>query len=159
MAQILFFGALLSAIKSCASATLLAPSVTFTENILRPATAPSHRPPAAVLDAGGDADLHAAGHLLRHVFHGQHLQDGRERLPDHLVSAFVPLVCGLYWRRATNQGALLSIFWASPCGWRCIWPGATPLCAGPLAGLIASAVGMVVGSLIETVRPHDIHSA
>src|ERR1700682_5099866 len=36
-AQIMFFGALLSAIKSCASATLLAPSVTFTENILRPA--------------------------------------------------------------------------------------------------------------------------
>jgi Na+/proline symporter len=35
-AQIMFFGALLSAIKSCASATLLAPSVTFTENILRP---------------------------------------------------------------------------------------------------------------------------
>src|SRR6185436_8295573 len=36
-AQVMFFGALLSAIKSCASATLLAPSVTFTENILRPA--------------------------------------------------------------------------------------------------------------------------
>ena len=35
----MFFGALLSAIKSCASATLLAPSVTFTENILRPAFA------------------------------------------------------------------------------------------------------------------------
>src|SRR6202000_1461797 len=37
IAQIVFFGALLSAIKSCASATLLAPSVTFTENILKPA--------------------------------------------------------------------------------------------------------------------------
>jgi solute:Na+ symporter, SSS family len=35
-AQIIFFGALLSAIKSCASATLLAPSVTFAENIIRP---------------------------------------------------------------------------------------------------------------------------
>src|SRR6185369_11151346 len=35
-AQVMFFGALLSAIKSCASATLLAPSVTFTENILKP---------------------------------------------------------------------------------------------------------------------------
>ncbi|QJR16791.1 sodium:solute symporter family protein [Usitatibacter palustris] len=34
-AQIMFFGALLSAIKSCASATLLAPSVSFSENILR----------------------------------------------------------------------------------------------------------------------------
>ena len=33
--QVLFFGALLSAIKSTASATLLAPSVTFTENIWR----------------------------------------------------------------------------------------------------------------------------
>ncbi|MEQ1657484.1 MAG: sodium:solute symporter family protein, partial [Hylemonella sp.] len=33
--QVLFFGALLSAIKSCASATLLAPSVTFVENIWR----------------------------------------------------------------------------------------------------------------------------
>ena len=31
----MFFGALLSAIKSCASATLLAPSVTFAENIVR----------------------------------------------------------------------------------------------------------------------------
>src|SRR5437868_455951 len=34
-AQIMFFGALLSAIKSCASATLLAPSVSFSENILK----------------------------------------------------------------------------------------------------------------------------
>ncbi|MDU0220423.1 sodium:solute symporter family transporter, partial [Escherichia coli] len=33
--QVFFFGALLSAIKSTASATLLAPSVTFTENIWR----------------------------------------------------------------------------------------------------------------------------
>src|SRR5690606_6537405 len=35
LAQVLFFGALLSAIKSTASATLLAPSVMVTENILR----------------------------------------------------------------------------------------------------------------------------
>src|SRR4029079_16956886 len=35
-AQIMFFGALLSAIKSCASATLLAPSVSFSENIMKP---------------------------------------------------------------------------------------------------------------------------
>lgn len=35
IAQVMFFGALLSAIKSCASVTLLAPSVTFAENIVR----------------------------------------------------------------------------------------------------------------------------
>jgi SSS family solute:Na+ symporter len=33
--QILFFGALLSAIKSTSSATLLAPSTSFVENILK----------------------------------------------------------------------------------------------------------------------------
>ena len=34
-AQVVFFGALLSAIMSCSAATLLAPSVTFSENIIR----------------------------------------------------------------------------------------------------------------------------
>jgi SSS family solute:Na+ symporter len=34
-AQVLFFGAVLSAIMSCSSATLLAPSVTFAENVVR----------------------------------------------------------------------------------------------------------------------------
>ena len=34
-AQIMFFGALFSAIKSCASATLLASSVTFTKSCTR----------------------------------------------------------------------------------------------------------------------------
>ena len=34
-AQVLFFGAVLSAIMSCSSATLLAPSVTFAENIVK----------------------------------------------------------------------------------------------------------------------------
>ena len=35
VAQVVFFGALLSAIMSCSSATLLAPSVTFAENIMK----------------------------------------------------------------------------------------------------------------------------
>ena len=34
-AQVIFFGAVLSAIMSCASATLLAPSVAFSENIVK----------------------------------------------------------------------------------------------------------------------------
>ena len=34
-AQIIFFGAVLSAIMSCSSATLLAPSVAFSENIIK----------------------------------------------------------------------------------------------------------------------------
>ena len=61
-AQVMFFGALLSAIKSCASATLLAPSVTFTENILKPMLGEQAvRSSAAVLDAHGHPVFHGAG--------------------------------------------------------------------------------------------------
>ena len=69
-----------------------------------------------------------------------------------LVSAFVPLVCGIYWSRSTNQGALVSIFmgvsvWISV---HLLGPD-DPLVPAQLAGLIASAIGMVVGSLLPQV--------
>jgi len=64
-----------------------------------------------------------------------------------LVGAFVPLVFGLYWKRASTQGAIASIvlgigFWLLLL--------ATPLGAqfpAQLAGVLAALVGMVVGSL------------
>ncbi|MGH8737494.1 MAG: sodium:solute symporter family transporter [Burkholderiales bacterium] len=75
LAQIMFFGALLSAIMSTASGTLLAPSVTFTENVLK--------------------------RFLR--------KDLSDRQMLCTMRAVVPLVAGLYWKRANSQGALLSI--------------------------------------------------
>jgi Na+/proline symporter len=68
-----------------------------------------------------------------------------------LVGAFWPLVCGLYWKRATTQGAALSVvlglgvwllFLASPLG------KAFP---AQLAGLIAGGVGIFAGSLAPQV--------
>ena len=79
-AQVMFFGALLSAIKSCASATLLAPSVTFTENILRPALQAPRRPADAAPDAHRRPLLHGAGHAVCAQLAAVDLQDGRERL-------------------------------------------------------------------------------
>jgi Na+/proline symporter len=37
-----------------------------------------------------------------------------------LVGAFVPLVFGLYWKRATTQGAIAPWRWALACGC-CSW--------------------------------------
>jgi hypothetical protein len=48
------------------------------------------------------------------------LVSGAYQVP--LVGAFVPLVFGLYWKRATTQGALLhrgAWAWGSGC---CLWP-------------------------------------
>ena len=146
--QVFFFGALLSAIKSTASATLLAPSVTFTENIWR-----QFRP------AGSDREnlltmritvLLFSAAVLAYAIRMQgtpiyELVSGAYQVP--LVGAFVPLVCGLYWQRATTQGAVASVvlgigvwllFLNMP------WGEEFP---AQLAGVLASFVGMLAGSL------------
>ena len=64
-----------------------------------------------------------------------------------LVAAFVPLAAGIYWKRATTQGAL-----AASIAGLVVWIGmeiSAPDAAVPpqLAGLLASVLGMVSGSL------------
>lgn len=152
-AQVMFFGALLSAIKSCASATLLAPSVTFTENILKPMLA--HRLT--------DRELLRAMRMVTLVFtvlvtlYAINSKASIFKMVENayqitLVMAFVPLVAGVYWKRATTQGALAAIF----CGlsvWLAIliFGGDDPFFPAQFAGVIASAVGMIAGSLLPSV--------
>jgi SSS family solute:Na+ symporter len=70
-----------------------------------------------------------------------------------LVGAFVPLVMGLYWSRATTQGAIVSL--AAGIGtWLVFFPQVSGLgehFPGQLAGLVAAFAGMVVGSLAPQV--------
>jgi solute:Na+ symporter, SSS family len=157
-AQVMFFGALLSAIKSCASATLLAPSVTFTENILRPMI--------------GKMSDHKLLRLMRIVtltftvlvtLYAINSKLSIFKMVENayqitLVMAFVPLACGVYWKRATNQGALLSIFLGLTTWLAILIVGPEdPFLPAQFAGVIASAVGMVAGSLMPTYFGHEIH--
>ncbi|WP_374244648.1 sodium:solute symporter family protein [Zoogloea sp.] len=155
-AQVMFFGALLSAIKSCASATLLAPSVTFTENILRPAL--PHLTDKKLLFWMRVVTL---VFTVLVTFYAMFSKASIFKMVENayqvtLVAAFVPLLCGLFWRRATNQGALVSIV----CG-IAVWLGVhlaggdDPFVPAQLAGLVASVVGMIAGSLVRQWVPHD----
>ncbi|MDO8768454.1 MAG: sodium:solute symporter, partial [Burkholderiaceae bacterium] len=69
-----------------------------------------------------------------------------------LVGAFVPLVFGLYWKRGSTQGAMLSIVLGVATwmlfSWATSWSEAFP---AQLAGLLAALVGMVAGSLLPQV--------
>jgi Na+/proline symporter len=65
-----------------------------------------------------------------------------------LVGAFIPLVFGLYWRRATTQGALASVVLG--LGTWLFFIVTPPLAQAfpqQLAGLLAALVGMLAGSL------------
>ena len=146
--QVLFFGALLSAIKSTASATLLAPSVTFTENIWRqfsPRTSDRQE-----LRTMRITVLVFSMFVLGYAIYSQgtpiyEMVSGAYQVT--LVGAFVPLVFGLYWNKASTQGAIVSIvlglltwglFLATPLGME--FPA-------QLAGVLAGLLGMVAGSL------------
>ena len=146
--QVLFFGALLSAIKSCASATLLAPSVTFTENIWR-----QFRPRQSDKQELRTMRITVLVFSLLVLGYAIYMQgtsiyemvSGAYQVP--LVGAFIPLTFGLYWQRATTQGAIFALvlglltwmlFLVTPAGNE--FPA-------QLAGVLASLTGMLVGSL------------
>ncbi|MDE2117650.1 MAG: sodium:solute symporter family protein [Betaproteobacteria bacterium] len=152
-AQVMFFGALLSAIKSCASATLLAPSVTFSENILKPML--GHR-----------LSDRRMLHTMRGVtvvftilitLYAMNSKASIFKMVENayqitLVMAFVPMVAGVYWKRSTTQGALAAIF----CGlsvWLSIliFGPEDPFVPAHFAGMIASIIGMIVGSLLPSI--------
>ena len=157
-AQIMFFGALLSAIKSCASATLLAPSVSFSENILKP-----------FFPHLSDKGFLKLNRIVLFVFTClvtffamnsesdiYHMVENAYKVT--LVGAFVPLTLGLYWKRATDLGGMLSVVLGL-----IVWIGCEkfyPEAVIPpqLAGLLASLTAMIVGSLAGGRVPHEAHA-
>ncbi len=158
--QIAFFGALLSAIMSTASATLLAPSTTFVENILR-----NLRPgmsDAQTLKAMRISVFVFTLCVLTYSIRMQgtsiyELVSGAYQVP--LVGAFIPLVFGLYWKRATTQGAVAAVVLGVG-----VWLlfVATPALAEAfpqqLAGVLAALMGMLGGSLApQWLKDHRGH--
>jgi Na+/proline symporter len=146
-AQVMFFGALLSAILSTASGALLAPTALFTENVVKPLF-------------GGMSDkrfllllrvvlvFFTAGVL---VFALNNTSTMYEMVQNAykvtLVGAFVPLACGIYWTRASTQGALVSALAGLAVWGICEAFFAEAIVPPQLVGLLASVVGMVGGSL------------
>lgn len=148
LAQILFFGALLSAIMSTASGTLLAPSITLTENIIREFVPMN------------DTQLLFTTRVVVIIFtvivttfallsQGMPIYEmvgNAYKVP--LVGAFIPLVMGLYWRRATTQGALVSVVGGLSSWLLMEFFGAESIWPPQLVGLLVAFFGMIVGSLL-----------
>lgn len=150
-AQVMFFGALLSAILSTASGALLAPTALFTENVVKP-----------LFGDMGDRRfllvlrivlvLFTAGVL---VFALNNTSTMYEMVQNAykvtLVGAFVPLVCGIYWGRATTQGAVLSALAGLAVWGICEAFYAEAVVPPQMVGLFASLAGMLVGSFAPQV--------
>jgi solute:Na+ symporter, SSS family len=146
--QVVFFGALLSALKSTASATLLAPSVTFVENIWRQVF-------PRVSDKQELRTMRIAVLIFSLCVCAYAI--ALEGTPIYemvsaayqvtLVGAFVPLVFGLYWKRATTQGAIFAIVLGLLTWLLFMMTPAGESFPAQLAGFLAGIVGMLLGSL------------
>ena len=147
-AQVMFFGALLSAIKSCASATLLAPSVTFAENIVR-----------GFFKHLSDQDLLKIMRItvlcftVVVTFFAINSQLSIFKMVESaykvtLVAAFVPLAFGVYWSRANSLGGLLSVVFGLTIWISCEILAPNAIMPPQLAGLCASIIGMLIGGLV-----------
>jgi Na+/proline symporter len=154
-AQVMFFGALLSAIKSCASATLLAPSVTFAENIIRGFF--KHLTDQQLLKVMRITVLCFTGIVTFFAINSElsifKMVESAYKVT--LVAAFVPLAFGVYWSKANSLGGLLAVV----CG-LIVWISCEVLAPNSilppqLAGLFASIAGMLLGSLV----PKDVLKA
>jgi len=155
-AQVMFFGAVLSAVMSCSSATLLAPSVILSENVIRGAM--------PRMDEKGllttmrivlvcfafvvlTIALSSDSSIYKLVVNTYKVT---------LVAAFVPLCAGLFWKRATSGGAVCAIAAGLGC-----WMGfelletAASIWPPQLAGLLMATVGMIAGSYLFPMALRD----
>ncbi|QID16536.1 sodium:solute symporter [Nitrogeniibacter mangrovi] len=160
-AQVMFFGALLSAIMSTASGTLLAPSVTFSENILRNTF--SGLDDRQFLWLNRVVVVVFAVFVLWYALQTDESIHGmvEDAYKVTLATAFAPLAVGLYWKRATTQGALASIVtgFVVWLGLEAVAPEALipPHFAGMLAGLVAIVAGSLAPQRIRPAGGHAHH--
>ncbi len=151
-AQVIFFGAVLSAIMSCSSATLLAPSISFAENIVK-----------AYFPKISDKDLLKIMRITLVCFSAFVLLYAlssnlsifgmvESAYKITLAGAFVPLVFGAFWKKANSQGALMAII-GGIGSWLFVelFLGDNALIPAQLIGLGNSIIGMIVGSLLPKI--------
>lgn len=144
--QVLFFGALISAILSTASGALLAPATLLSENVIRPFFRQMpDKLRMMIIQVGvflvGFGGIFLAVNPNAHIYE---LVAGAYSVT--LVAGFVPLAFGLYASWANSFGAFISIITGTfAWQWAETAQTATP---STFIGFFASLGGMIIGSYL-----------
>jgi solute:Na+ symporter, SSS family len=151
-AQVLFFGALLSAILSTASGALIAPTALFTENVIRPFAPRLGDKQFLLLLRVVLVAFTLAATLFAINSKSTMYEMVQNAYKVTLVSCIVPLAAGIYWKRATPAAAMISVVMGL-VSWGIAELVAADATVPPqLVGLAFSALGMALGSLVPASR-------
>lgn len=144
--QIVFFGSLLSAIMSTTSSAILAPAAIFSENFIKPLIGHRFSDKQLLLVTRICVLIFAAVATVMACLRSNIYELVSESSIFSLVSLFVPLTFGLYWRKANSAGAFVSmvfgmVTWIIFEVYETEWPSLVP-------ATLVSLAGMIVGSLV-----------
>lgn len=157
--QIMFFGALLSAILSTASGAVLAPATVIGENIIRPYFNNLTDKDILRFMRMSVIAVTLISATMASISTNIYELVGQSSALS-LVCLFVPLMCGLYWKKASDLGALLSmtlglfIWLYALIGGSDETTGVPPI----FYGLGASVIGMLFGTYVAPRNIEDIKS-
>lgn len=154
-AQALFLGALVSAILSTASGTLLAPASLVVENVIKPFS-PSMSDRVMLRLLRLILLIFACAALFQALNSNNTMYEMvQQAYSVPLVGALAPLAIGLMWKGATTQGALCSIV-AGVATWIAIGRFAPDfIVPSQLCGLAASVAAIFIGSWLPQIVLRD----
>ncbi len=144
--QVLFFGAVTSAILSVSSGAILAPAAVFGENIVK-FFRPGLSDRALLKTIRWAVVVITVICVWMSTTRDTNIFDlVGESSAFSLVSLFVPLTAGIYWKRANLTGCLWSMAVGLGVWLLCLWLKTeySPM----MIGLLASTVAMIAGSLL-----------
>jgi solute:Na+ symporter, SSS family len=156
-AQVLFFGALLSAILSTASGALIAPTSLFTENVIRPFFRGMSDRQFLLLLRVILITFTLAALLFALNSKSTMYEMVQNAYKVTLVSCIVPLAAGIFWKRANVPGAVLSVVFGLLSWTIAEWVAPEGTVPPQLVGLGFSILGMVLGSFVPRPAVEPAH--
>jgi len=153
--QILFFGSLLSAIMSTTSSAILAPASIVSENLVKPLAKHRYTDKQLLVLTKIAVLIFSAMATAMACLRSNIYELVSESSILSLVSLFVPLVTGLYWKRASSAGAMIAMLsgivtWVFFEIYETSFPSLIP-------ATLASLLGMVIGSLVWPIKGKVLH--
>ena len=146
LVQIMFFGSLVSAIMSTTSSAILAPASIFSENLIKPLVKRKLKDRELLFITRLSVLFFSFFATVMACLRSNIYELVGESSILSLVSLFAPLTFGLYWKKSSAAGALLSmvfgmITWIIFETFETGWPSLVP-------AKVISIIMMVAGSLI-----------
>ncbi len=107
--QILFFGSLLSAVMSTTSSAILAPAALFSENIVKPLMKKEPEDKQLLMITRLSIILFSVIATVMAAMNSNIYELVGVSSILSLVSLFIPMVFGMYWKRSSSAGAVMAM--------------------------------------------------